>query len=177
EALVIRCPHCGRRVPSVCPVHGTLEVPEPDSSQVSGRSNPRFEGYRVRRVVARGGFGTIFEAEPADGSSTTVAIKLPRPDRAAAQLCLLHEVEVLGEVGSPHVPALLGRGALGDETPYVVMEYLHGSTLADRLLGRAEPVPIDEATALVLSVLDALEVVHDKGYIHCDLKPENILVD
>src|SRR5262249_50543250 len=107
----------------------------------------------------------------------TVAIKLPRPDRADAQLCLLHEVEVLGEVGPPHVPALLGRGALGDGTPYVVMEYLHGRTLADRLLGRAEPVPIDEAIALVLAVLDALEAVHDRGYIHRDLKPENIFVD
>ncbi len=171
----MRCPVCGRRVPSLCPVHGKVEVPEPDSSQVSGSTNPTFAGYRVERVVARGGFGTVFAAAP-DGGGETVAIKLPRPDRPDARLCLVHEVQVLREVGTPHVPAVLGSGALGDGTPYVVMEYLTGRTLAERLLGRVDPLPLDEACTLALAVLAALEAVHDKGYIHRDLKPENVIV-
>jgi tetratricopeptide (TPR) repeat protein len=169
-----RCPSCGRRVTTVCPVHGKFELPgvEPDSSQISGPTSPTFEGYRILRLVARGGFGSVFEAESEHGGR--VAIKLPRPDRPDARLCLSHEVRVLEDVGPPHVPAVLGYGELGDGTPFLVMEYLTTPTLADRLLARAEPMPPEEACTLTLSILDALAVVHARGYVHCDLKPENI---
>ena len=171
-----RCPACGRRVIGVCPIHGRVELPDPDSSQISGPTSPSFAGYRILRLVAMGGFGSVFEAEP-EGGGPRVAIKLPRPDRPDAGLCLSHEVEVLAAVGTPHVPALLGRGELGDGTPYLVMEYLTTRTLAELLLGRAQPMPLAAACALVVEALDALEAVHHAGYVHRDLKPENIFVD
>jgi serine/threonine protein kinase/tetratricopeptide (TPR) repeat protein len=175
EIVMTRCPVCGRRIVGVCPVDGQVAGAEPDSSQVWGPVSPSFAGYRILRLVARGGFGTVFAAEP-EGGGAPVAIKLPRPDRADAWLCLSHEMAVLADVGAPHVPALLGHGALADGAPYLVMDYLTAPTLAARLLGRVDPVPVAEACVLVLSILDALQAVHAKGYVHCDLKPENIFV-
>ncbi len=49
-----RCPACGRRVAGACPVHGKVELPEPDSSQISGPTSPTFAGYRILRLVAHG---------------------------------------------------------------------------------------------------------------------------
>jgi tetratricopeptide (TPR) repeat protein len=138
----------------------------------------------VLHVLARGGFGTVYLAEPEAGGRPA-AIKLARAGHPESHLGLAHEIEVLGKVGPPHVPALLASGWLVDGTPYVVMEYLEAKTLADRMVegtaparGRAapEPLPIPEVCALGLSILRALSAVHARGYVHCDLKPENVFV-
>jgi serine/threonine protein kinase/tetratricopeptide (TPR) repeat protein len=186
-AMITRCPSCGRRVRDACPEHGRVENPDPDSAQISGPTIPQFAGYVIKRIVGSGGFGTVYEAAPdppAPGMPATVAIKLPRPDRADASECMTHERAVLADVGPPHVPRLFGSGELGDGTPYVVMEYLTTPTLSERLIARAAkpgetpaPMPLADACALAISILRALEAVHDKGYVHRDLKPENIFVD
>jgi serine/threonine protein kinase/tetratricopeptide (TPR) repeat protein len=179
--MALRCPACGRRVLAACPEHGTIDAGELEAPPLANEALPRFAGYEVRRVIARGGFATVFEADRevlAEGDEpTTVAIKVPRADRPEAPLGLAQEARVLAEVGPPHVPAVLGGGALPDGCPYLVMEYLAAPTLADRLIAAREPIPLGRACAYALAILRALEPVHARGYVHRDLKPENVFID
>ncbi|WP_437673648.1 protein kinase domain-containing protein [Sorangium sp. So ce131] len=175
---VLRCPGCGRRITGYCPLHGNLSFPGggPDTSKVTGVAAPRIGGYRVRRLVARGGFGIVFEAgRERDGAR--VAIKVPRDDRDDAPAYLEHEIAALARVAGPHVPAVLEHGCTPDGAPYLVMQYIDAPPLADRLVDLPEPVPVSEAVALAEAILRALAAVHARGCLHRDLKPENILID
>ncbi|MEO7329860.1 MAG: serine/threonine-protein kinase, partial [Minicystis sp.] len=181
---VTRCPSCGRRLRDLdpgCPLHGPVSqvrehADEPESSGISLAVLPVFPGYRTVCVLGQGGFGTVFEVE-AIASGARVAIKLARRDRPDTGARLLEEIAALRAVGPPHVPAVFAEGALDDGAPYVVMEYVRGLPLSQRLLAGEAPLGLTEACALVLAVLGALRAIHDKGFVHRDLKPENILLD
>ncbi|WP_437897148.1 serine/threonine-protein kinase [Sorangium sp. So ce124] len=181
-----RCSACGRRVPSddpACPEHGQVSIRAnvPVADEVSSFSLRAPEGlqvdipgYRLLRVLGRGGFGTVFEAEPEAGGAK-VAIKLARHDRLDAARHLVKELTPLRAIGPPHVPLVHGWGELGDGATYLVMEYITAPTLDERMVARA--MPPHEAAATAAGILDALAAVHAAGFVHGDLKPENILVD
>ncbi|APR85996.1 serine/threonine protein kinase [Minicystis rosea] len=173
----LRCPACGRRIAGSCPVDGPPSRAEaPPSSRAPTLAPPSIPGHRVTRLLARGGFGLVFEGtRESDGAR--VAIKVARADRADAAACLEQEIVALTTIGAPHVPTVLARGETEGSAPYVVMDLLTAPTLAERLLGRVDPLPVAEAIAVVLALLDAVERVHACGYVHRDLKPENVFVD
>jgi eukaryotic-like serine/threonine-protein kinase len=179
-ASITRCWTCGRRVsgaPPGCPAHGPIQRSDPaavETTQVSAIALPRFSRYRAKRVIGQGGFGTVFEAESEAGKR--VAIKLARDDHPDAYHQLMNEIKVLIDVGPPAAPSVYGWDMLEDGAPYVIMEYLEGQTLAQRLVDGAEPIRIPLACSLGLSILEALEAVHARGYVHRDLKPENIFI-
>ncbi|AUX45113.1 protein kinase [Sorangium cellulosum] len=176
-----RCPSCGRRNQGVCPECPALEPPPPveesppDITDVVAVSLPRFPGYWTSRILGRGGFGVVYEAEP-EGGGAPVAIKVARADRRGAGPRLQREIEVLLAVGAPCVPAVHASGALEDGSTYVVLARVAAPTLAARLAARPAP-RLEEAAQLGLATLAVLEVVHARGYVHCDLKPENIFAD
>jgi len=180
-AGVSRCRVCGRRVAAAdpgCPEHGP--APRSGSGGEDARAErapelPSFPGYRTLRLAGEGGFGAVYAAEPAAGGAE-VAIKLARADRPEAGPTLVWEARILEEVGPPHAPVVYAQGELPDGSPYVVMEHLAVPTLSDRMLAAPGPLPVAEACALVCAALQALEVVHARGYVHRDLKPENIFI-
>jgi tetratricopeptide (TPR) repeat protein len=180
-APVTRCPACGRRVARLgrlCPVHGVVagggELDE--STHAATPQRPRVPGYRDLYLLGRGGFGTVFGAEP-EGTGRRVAIKVARSDRAEAEAQLAHEIEALERVGPPFVPAVHAHGRLESGERFVVMEHLEARTLADRLGAGEGPIPLAFAVACGIAVLRSLEAIHARGYVHRDLKPENIFVD
>lgn len=61
-------------------------------------------------------------------------------------------------------------------TAYIVMEYLHGQTLSQLLQERGGVMPEQEAVEYIFQICDALQVVHQRGYLHRDIKPSNIIV-
>ncbi|MFT3767981.1 MAG: protein kinase [Minicystis sp.] len=160
----------------MCPVHGAPAAGEAPTSAPPEIAPPRVPGHTVERVVARGGFGVVFEGT-CEGDGARVAIKVARLDRTDAAACLAQEAEALLAIGAPHVPAVRARGTTEAGAPYVVMEYIAAPALAERLVGLVEPLPLAEAGAVVLAILDALEHVHARGYVHRDIKPENVLID
>jgi len=83
------------------------------------------------------------------------------------------EAEVLASLNHPNIAAVYGLEN-GNGAPVLVMEFVEGATLADRVAQGA--IPCDEALPIARQIADALEAAHDRGIIHRDLKPANIKV-
>ncbi len=132
--------------------------------------------YHVERVLGRGGMGTVFLAtELATGRR--VAVKVLEPalaDQPELLARFRHEAEVAKAIGHPGVVQVLGSGFdLG--VHYLVMELLEGES-AEQLIGHVGPLPPAQAAAVVVPVLDVLEVAHAAGIVHRDLKPANVFL-
>ena len=105
-----------------------------------------------------------------------VAIKVLLPAVAADQERLARfnrEAQVLASLNHPNIAQIHGVEQ-SDAGPLLVLEYVGGPTLADRIA--AGPIPIDEALAIARQIADALEAAHERGIIHRDLKPANVKV-
>jgi eukaryotic-like serine/threonine-protein kinase len=139
--------------------------------------------YRLLRVIATGGMGTVYEAEQ-DSPKRTVAVKLIRPGLISAQMLrrFRHEAEVLGTLHHAGVAQVYDSGTAEVATasgpvkaPFIAMELVSGRNLLDYV--RDENLGIPERLALFIRICDAVQHAHHKGVIHRDLKPGNILVE
>jgi eukaryotic-like serine/threonine-protein kinase len=83
------------------------------------------------------------------------------------------EAEAIANLKHPHICTLYDIGEQSG-TQYLVMEYLEGETLADRLT--KGPLPIEQALKIAIEVSDALDKAHRKGAVHRDIKPGNIML-
>jgi serine/threonine-protein kinase len=131
--------------------------------------------YRILRRMGSGATGVIYEAvRISDGMP--VAIKLLRAaaaHEAVASDRLRREAEALGLSWHPNVVEVIDHGHLPDGTAYLVMELLHGDSLATRLRNKGRLTP-RELLPIAMQVCDALAAVHAAGVVHRDLKPSNI---
>jgi serine/threonine protein kinase len=84
------------------------------------------------------------------------------------------EARIAAALSHPNIASIHDLGETGDGTYYIVMEYVPGGTLKDRI--RKGPLPPSTAIAIALQVARALEAAHVKGTIHRDVKPQNILL-
>jgi serine/threonine-protein kinase len=131
--------------------------------------------YEVERVLGLGGMGVVVAAwHRVLGEK--VAIKFPLPelrDAPEVRERLLREARACARIRSEHAVRLLDVGTLDTGLPYVVMEYLAGRTLAERL--RDDGVlPTGLAVDSIVQACDALEEAHAAGIVHRDLKPSNL---
>ncbi len=131
--------------------------------------------FQIERELGRGGMGEVYLARDTR-LDRQVAIKaLPAhlsqdPDRLAR---FQREAKVLASLNHPGIGAIYGlEEAEGHQ--YLILEYVEGETLADRLA--KGPIPVDESLSLAKQIAEALEVAHEKGIIHRDLKPGNVMV-
>jgi serine/threonine protein kinase len=135
--------------------------------------------YRIVRQLGRGGMGTVYAAEDPE-LRRQVALKLPHfsgpPDKiAATRARFLREARAAARVEHPNVCPIYDVGEF-QEQPFVVMAFVEGETLADRLTRQQRFENPREAVELVAQVAEALAAVHDHGITHRDLKPANILI-
>ncbi len=132
-------------------------------------------GCRIDEVLGRGGMGVVYKATQLS-LNRPVAIKV-LPEEVCGQPQFVErfrrEVDVLSRLSHPNVVTVFERGEI-DARLYVVMEYVHGTSLREVM--RKGPLPSAEALVIVRGVLAALEHAHEKGIIHRDIKPENVLV-
>ena len=106
-----------------------------------------------------------------------VAVKIIDPDVARLEFNLarfLREAKTLATLRSPHVVQVLDFGS-DAETPYLVMELLHGQTLGRRISAQGR-MSLRETCRVLQDVCAAMSLVHEQGLIHRDLKPENIFL-
>ncbi|MBV9946339.1 MAG: protein kinase [Myxococcales bacterium] len=133
--------------------------------------------YEVRRLIARGGMGLVFEAHHRF-TRRTVALKL-LPDvlrtQPEAHDRLLREAHALATVRHPGFVEVLDAGVCPDNGPYVVLEMLDGRTL-DGILAARRRLSIEDAVQVGRQVCDAVAHAHARGVVHRDIKSSNVFV-
>jgi phosphate binding protein len=138
--------------------------------------------YRVVRVLGRGGMGIVVEAIHLRlGASVALKVLAGRSDRGDGSKrkpfeALVREAQVAARLRSEHVARVFDVGALGDGSPFVVMEHLSGVTLHEEIYGVQSPMPIARAVEIVLQASDAVAEAHQLGIVHRDLKPANLFL-
>ncbi|HEX7479009.1 MAG TPA: serine/threonine-protein kinase [Polyangiales bacterium] len=133
--------------------------------------------YKLRREIARGGHGAVFEAEH-HVTQARVAIKtLARPALGlpGAHARLFREARFLGALRHPNLIAVYDAGLCATHGPYLVLEMIEGRPLDGVLLTR-RTLPVAQAVSLTLQLCDALGEAHRHGIIHRDIKPSNLLI-
>jgi serine/threonine protein kinase len=138
-------------------------------------SGQRLGPYEILSAVGIGGMGEVYRARDTR-LDRTVAIKI-LPDRLADRPDLRErferEARTIASLNHPHICVLhdIGRH---NGTDYLVMEYVEGDTLAQRL--EKGPLPFEQVLLYAIEIADALDKAHRKGITHRDLKPGNIVL-
>src|SRR5262249_16268978 len=136
----------------------------------------RFGRYEVLEVLGRGSSATVLKAlDP--GLHRVVAVKVLAPVLAASGVArqrFLREARAAAAVRDEHVvaPHAVEEAPL----PYLVMEYVAGQTLQQKL-DHSGPLPLREILRIGVQVARGLAAVHAQGLVHRDLKPANILLE
>jgi serine/threonine protein kinase/tetratricopeptide (TPR) repeat protein len=128
--------------------------------------------YRILEKLGEGGMGIVYSARD-ERLQRKVAIKKIRPagrDPKARER-LWREARAAARLSHPNICHIYEIGDEGGE-PFVVMELLEGESLDGRISRGA--LPLHEAVEVTLSVLGALQVLHEHGIMHRDLKPSNV---
>lgn len=132
--------------------------------------------FRVLAVLGRGGMGVVYKAhDPELDRMVAVKVVLPhRLDEEAASR-FLREARAAGSIQHPHVVPVYSA-ACSAVGAYLVMQYVEGQTLRERIQTESELSP-REAARLVQESAEGLSAAHRLGLIHRDVKPGNILID
>ncbi len=133
--------------------------------------------YRIVRVIGTGGMGAVYEGENVR-IRRRVAIKTLHQQVATKTDVIQRferEAQAAGRIGSEHIVEVLDMGDLPDGSRFMVMEFLDGVTLGDRIVKQGR-IPPRELVPIMEALLDGLAAAHAAGIIHRDLKPANIFL-
>ena len=135
----------------------------------------RFGDYTVVRLLGKGGMGAVYLLENAEGGQVAAKILDPASsDDHESRKRFLREAELA--LGVKH-PNLVETYDVGEDPDtglcYILMEYVPGGSLADRL--KAGPLPVNDAVRIVYQIASVLELARQKGIVHRDIKPDNIM--
>ncbi|HEY5646333.1 MAG TPA: protein kinase, partial [Pseudomonadales bacterium] len=144
--------------------------------------------YQISEQIGAGGMGEVYKAADTRLNRMVAVKVLPAhfADDAEMKQRFDREAKTVAGLNHPHICTLHDIGQAEIEIPdetgesgrqtvdYLVMEYLEGETLAERLV--RGPLPLDEALRIGIQVADGLEKAHANGVTHRDLKPGNIML-
>ncbi len=133
--------------------------------------------YRIVRVLGQGGMGAVYEGENTR-IHRRVAIKVLHASVAGKADIVQRferEAQAAGRIGSEHIVEVLDLGSLPDGERFMVMEFLDGEPLGDRIKNRGKLDALESALIL-RQLLEGLGAAHAAGIVHRDLKPDNIFL-
>ncbi len=133
--------------------------------------------YRILGRLGRGGMGDVYLAENVR-IDRRVALKVLHAHFAFMDEIVVRferEARAAARIGSPHVADVIDLGFLPSGERFVVMEYLEGESLSNRL-SKGRTMTAKEVAAIALQLLEGLAEVHAVGIVHRDLKPGNIFL-
>ncbi len=132
--------------------------------------------YELSGALGAGGMGEVYRATDTR-LARVVAIKV-LPDHLSSNLDLRQrferEARAISSLNHPNICHLYDVGSTPNGTDYLVMEYLEGETLAQRL--ERGPMPLEQVIKVGIEIADALDKAHRQGIIHRDLKPGNVML-
>ncbi len=133
--------------------------------------------YEILEKLGGGGMAVVYKARDVY-LSRPVSLKILRPQFSHDAEFLARfrrEAQAVASLSHPNIVSLYDVGEDGD-IRYLVMEYVEGVTLKERI-AKEGPLPPAEAVRIAVEILDALEHAHSRRVIHRDIKPHNILLD
>jgi serine/threonine-protein kinase len=143
---------------------------------VHSRGPHAIAGFTIRGALGRGAFGDVWDAvRTSDGSPVALKVLRANTDDDTRRR-FAREARAAARVDSPYVCRMLEAHTAGEGEPYIAYERLEGETL-DARLDREGDLSLDDALAMTLDALDALEAAHGAGVIHRDVKPANLFLE
>jgi serine/threonine protein kinase len=135
----------------------------------------RIGPYTITRELGRGGMGVVYLATDArlDRQVAIKALPVELASDPARLERFEREAKTLAQLNHPNLAGIHGVEEQ-DGARYLVLEFVEGETIADRL--DRGPIPVEEAIELAIQIAAGVEAAHDAGVIHRDLKPANIIV-
>ena len=161
------CDYCGMQV----------EAALAPTADLTGRTLGR---YRITALVGRGGMATVYKATH-PGLAQTVAVKVLHAHMACdagVRARFQHEAQAVAALRHPNIVRVLDFDCI-NEAYLMVMEYVEGPTLAERLsalVTQGRRMPPREVLRIFAPLCSALDYAHRKGMIHRDVKPGNVLL-
>ena len=148
-----------------------LAVPSPAKGE-------RIGAYQITAVIGHGGMGSVYSARRADDQfRQNVAIKVLRGGIEQSQALLARfraERQILARLAHANIARLLDGGITPAGLPYLVMEYIEGTTID--VFCEEAALPVSERVSLVREVCAAVQYAHQNLIVHRDIKPANIMV-
>ncbi|HEU5248900.1 MAG TPA: serine/threonine-protein kinase, partial [Thermoanaerobaculia bacterium] len=131
--------------------------------------------YEILSPIGAGGMGEVYRAKDTRLDRTVAVKVLPAhlSSSPESRQRFEREARTISQLSHPHICALYDVGHQ-DGVDYLVMEYLEGETLADRLA--KGPLPLDLTLRYGTEIADALDKAHRHGIVHRDLKPGNVMI-
>ncbi len=129
--------------------------------------------FEILHRAGSGGMGVVYRAR--DRSTRhDVALKVLLERDGELSVRFAQEIELLSAIHHPHIVGYIAHGANAAGAPYLVMPWLEGHDLQERL--RAGPLSVEETVTLARLVADALTYLHARALVHRDLKPSNLFL-
>jgi serine/threonine-protein kinase len=156
-------------------IHGSHVSGQKGVLSMSEEINQRIGDYQVLNELGSGGMGRVYRVRNII-SDRIEAMKVLLPNLVGQQELatrFLREIKLMASLNHPNI-AQLRTAFTANNQLVMIMEYVEGSTLADRL--EHGPIPVPEALNYTGAVLDALSYAHHQHVIHRDIKPANIMV-
>ena len=129
--------------------------------------------YRLERLLGTGGMSEVWLAED-ERLGRQVAVKIIRDSGEDLGGTIEREARLVARLQHPNIVSVFDAGQQ-DGNPYLVAEYIEGSSLREVLQARGRLTEA-EAVRYGIQVARALQYAHSQGIVHCDVKPENILI-
>jgi serine/threonine-protein kinase len=133
-------------------------------------------GYVIESKIGEGGMGRVYGAmHPRIGKRVAIKVLGPQFCRDTATVARFEqEARLVNDIHHGNIVEVYDLGELPDGRKYMVMEWLVGESLSDRI--DKGPIPPAEAVEILDAICDALEAVHEKGIVHRDLKSDNVFL-
>jgi eukaryotic-like serine/threonine-protein kinase len=133
--------------------------------------------YRLVKLLGQGGFGAVYQAWDIN-LEKLCALKENIDTTEAAQRQFKREARILSDLSHPNLPRVIDHFIIPGRGQYLVMDYIEGEDLQEKLDKANGPLPVSQALQWIEQVCDALEYLHSQEppVIHRDIKPANIKI-